>query len=62
MKKHFITGLHLRLCRAINAQSPSLNGKTLINAVNRAPMHTPTILPESADAAARGAKNILPIT
>ena len=62
MKKHFITGLLATFAIAASAQSFTEWQNPEVNAVNRAPMHT-NILPMSRpDAAARGAKEHLPIT
>ena len=56
MKKHFITGLLATFAIAASAQSFTEWQNPEVNAVNRAPMHTNYFAYESADAAARGAK------
>ena len=56
MKKHLFTGLFAALALSANAQSFHEWQDPEVNAVNRAPMHTNYFAYESADAAARGAK------
>ncbi len=56
MKKHLLTGLFAALALSANAQSFHEWQDPEVNAVNRAPMHTNYFAYESADAAARGAK------
>lgn len=56
MKKHLLTGLFAALALTANAQSFNEWQDPEVNAVNRAPMHTNYFAYESADAAARGAK------
>ena len=56
MKKHFITGLLATFAIAASAQSFTEWQNPEVNAVNRAPMHTNYFAYESADLAARGAK------
>lgn len=56
MKKQFLTGLFAAFAVTASAQSFTEWQDPEVNAVNRAPMHTNYFAYESADAAARGAK------
>lgn len=56
MKKHLITGLLATIALAVHAQSFDEWRDPVVNAVNRAPMHTHYFAYESVDAANRGAK------
>ena len=56
MKRQLLTGLLTAFALMVSAQSFNEWLDPVVNAVNRAPMHTSYFAYESADAAARGVK------